>query len=377
MRRYHLHLPGVAYAIVTAFVLLGAINSQNNLLFWALGLAIGGLLASGFVSGVSLMGVAIEREPLAEAQVGRPFAIRYRVRNRGRLMPAYALLIEELPPKGVDRRDWPLTGRPLASLGRVPARRTVRCETSALVERRGPFELGRVRVSTTFPFGVARKSVTFDLSQPAIATPRVHRLRSDVVETILEPTHDGTEALASPGAGEEFYGVREYRVGDRVRDVSWRLSARSDALVVMQRSARSPRKLILHLDLDPDLAAQHDERAELLLSLAASLIAEAGRGAIATSLAAPEVGLSTSAVTTPAGRAGLQRTLGMYGFAEPGAGGRWKPEARFGAVVLTLTRGPTAGGVRTLSGEDLARLSAEPLGAKGDTTPGANAGEGP
>lgn len=350
----------MAYAIVTAFVLLGAVNSQNNLLFWALGLAIGGLLASGFVSGTSLMGLAIEREPVPEAQVGRPFAIRYRVRNRSRFMPAYALLIEELPAKGESRKDLPLVGRPVASIGRVPPRRTVRCETSALVEQRGPFALSRVRVSTTFPFGVARKSVTFDLTQPSLATPAVHRLRSDVVETILEPAHDGTEAIASPGAGEDFFGVREYRVGDRVRDVSWRLSARSDTLVVTQRSARAPRRLVLHLDLDPKLAEQRDARAEQLLSLAASLIVEAGRRAISVSLAIPQMGVSSGSVTTPAGRAGLLRRLGAYGFSSTTEQTGPKPTARFGAVVLTLTRGPAGGGIHTLSGEDLARLRAEP-----------------
>jgi uncharacterized protein (DUF58 family) len=350
----------VAYAIVTAFVLLGAINSQNNLLFWALGLAIGGLLASGFVSGTSLMGLAVEREPVPEARVGRPFAIRYRVRNRNRFMPAYALLIEELPPKGAKRDALPLVGRPVASVGRVPPRRTVRCETSALVRQRGPFELSRVRVSTTFPFGVARKSVTFDLAQPSLATPAVHRLRSDVVETILEPAHDGTEAIASPGAGEDFFGVREYRQGDRLRDVSWRLSARSDTLVVTQRSARAPRRLVLHLDLDPTLAAGRDARAEQLLSLAASLIVEAGRRAIAVSLAIPRTGVSSGSVTTPAGRSALLRRLGSYGFSGAAERRGAAPKARFGSVVLTLTRGPVVGGIHTLSGDDLARLRVEP-----------------
>ena len=350
----------MAYAIVTAFVLLGAINSQNNLLFWALGLAIGGLLASGFVSGVSLMGISLEREPVSEATAHRPFALRYRVRNRSRLMPAYALLIEELPPKGVSRSDWARVGRPMASLGRLSPRRTVRCQPSGLIAQRGPFELGRVRVSTTFPFGVARKSVTFDLPQPALATPQVHRLRSNVVETILEPTHDGTEAIASPGAGEDFYGVREYRLGDRVRDVRWRRSARSDTLVVTQRSARSPRRLVLHLELDPAVAAERDARAEQLLSLAASLVTEAGRRAIAVSLAAPESGITSGAMTTPVGRAGLLRTLGAYGFVDAASPEGRPPEARFGAVVLTLTGRANAGGIRTFTGDDLARLRAEP-----------------
>lgn len=358
--------------VVTAFVLLGAVNSQNNLLFWALGLAIGGLLASGFVSGVSLMGIALEREPVPEAQAGRPFPLRYRVRNKSRFMPAYALLIEELPPAGSVRtgrwrsgehtQGWPLVGRPTAAIGRVPPRRTVRCETAALVEQRGPFELARVRVSTTFPFGVARKSVTFDMPQPLLAWPTVHRLRSDMVEAVLHPNPDGTEAIAQPGAGEDFYGVREYRVGDRIRDVSWRLSARSDTLVVTQRSARAPRRLVLHLDLDPALASKRDPQAERLLSLAASLIVEAGRRAIGVSLAIPRVGYASGAVTTPSGRAGLLQRLGAYGFSSVGQA-HAKPAVRYGAVVLTLTRAPAAGGIHTMTGDDLARLRAEPPAA--------------
>lgn len=372
----------MAYVVVTAFVLLGAVNSQNNLLFWALGLAIGGLLASGFVSGMSLMGIVVEREPLPQAQADKPFALGYRVRNKSRFMPAYALLIEELPPvRGAPTSDalaqrpgrsgrwpwgrrreaasWHLVGRPTASVGRVPPRRTVRCETAALVSQRGPFTLGRVRVSTTFPFGVARKSVTFDLPQDGLAWPTVHRLRSDLVETILLPDPDGTEAIAAPGAGEEFYGVREYRVGDRIRDVSWRLSARADTLVVTQRSARAPRRLVLHLDLEPALAQRHDPKAEQLLSLAASLIVEAGRRAIGVSLAIPRAGYASSAVSTPGGRAGLLQRLGAYGFTES-AQTFVKPPAGYGAVVLTLIRGPATGaGVHTLTGEDLARLRAE------------------
>src|ERR1041385_4840021 len=57
LRRYHFHGPGLVYILVTLFIAMGAINSQNNLLFAALGLAIGGLLISGIISGGALLGV--------------------------------------------------------------------------------------------------------------------------------------------------------------------------------------------------------------------------------------------------------------------------------------------------------------------------------
>ncbi|MEO1007986.1 MAG: DUF58 domain-containing protein [Planctomycetota bacterium] len=351
----------MAYVLVTAFVAVGAINSQNNLLFWALGLGIGGLMASGFVSGTSLMGVTIERDDVGEVVAGQPFALRYRIHNHNRFVPAYALLIEELPPKnGGD--SWPLAGAPVASLSRIPPRRTARTETLALVHRRGPFEMARVRVSTTFPFGVARKSVTFDLPQPSLASPAMARLRQDFLEAAIAPTQDGTELIAAPGAGEDLYGVREYRAGDRVRDIAWRLSARTDTLVVQQRCARLPRRLVIQLDLPQELAARREDDAERLLALAASIIAEAGRRAVAVGLVVPAAGIATGSVTTAAGRRGLLRRLGSYGFADREGDALRPLRSGQGSVVLALGPGSGAGGGEHavhLGPGDLLRLAAD------------------
>ena len=60
-RQYHFVSGGVLYVAVTTLLMLGALNSQNYLLFAALGIAMAGLVVSGVLSGSSLLGVLVGR----------------------------------------------------------------------------------------------------------------------------------------------------------------------------------------------------------------------------------------------------------------------------------------------------------------------------
>jgi len=72
VRRYHFHAPGVLYVAVTLFLALGADQQPEQPALRALGLAIGGLLVSGIISGASLLGLRVERDPIVHASVGAP-----------------------------------------------------------------------------------------------------------------------------------------------------------------------------------------------------------------------------------------------------------------------------------------------------------------
>jgi hypothetical protein len=54
---------GLVYLLMTVFLLLAALNIQNNLLFLAFGVAISGIVLSGLMSGPALMGVRVSRIP--------------------------------------------------------------------------------------------------------------------------------------------------------------------------------------------------------------------------------------------------------------------------------------------------------------------------
>ena len=54
-----LHLPGFLYVGLTLVVGLAAVNRQNNLLFWILGVMLAALLISGLISGVMMQSLRV------------------------------------------------------------------------------------------------------------------------------------------------------------------------------------------------------------------------------------------------------------------------------------------------------------------------------
>ena len=76
VRRYHLHVPGFLYVGLTLLVGLAAVNRQNNLLFWVLGVMLAALLISGMVSGVMMQSLRVKRLVTGNGLVGEPLAVR-------------------------------------------------------------------------------------------------------------------------------------------------------------------------------------------------------------------------------------------------------------------------------------------------------------
>jgi len=253
-------------------LVLGAVNGQNNLLFWLFGLGVGGLIVSGVLSGGALMGLEIERESAETISVGDDLILRYRVTNRSRVFPAFGLVIEEL----VSARGGTLIGTwlgrlwaPVAFAPYVPARGFAIVETRVKALKRGPVMLGPVRVWTTFPFGLTKKSKTFYQESEVLVRPRVAPLRPGALEGLIGKGEQGA-TLRKSRVGEEFYSLREYAPGDSLRSVAWRSTARLGHAVVREMALRPSRRLWIVLDLgggEPDV--------ERVLSVAGALCVRA------------------------------------------------------------------------------------------------------
>ncbi len=364
-RRYHLHLPGMVYASVAVFTAVGALNSQNNLLFWLFGVAVAGLILSGFVSGSALMGVQVERETIPESAVGAQMVVRYRVRNRNRFVPACALTITESPTsrRGRSPPSWPSHApQPVAFIAHVGPRQTVHAEALVWPTRRGEATFSRITVSSAFPFGLTRKSVTFEQEQGAIVHPRPAPLRSGVLRS-LGPQGDGSAAaLRSAGLGGEFYGLREYSPGDSHRLIAWRASARTGQLVVRQTSRPAPRRLWIVLDVPREPATDDAPAAlrEEAISLAAGVATSAFEDGYAVGLTIGGGARLAARSGRPALRA-LLTELALFDApagAPPGEPANVPPPGRFDAFVVVSERRAsgltTPGGTLRLSADEAA-----------------------
>jgi uncharacterized protein (DUF58 family) len=143
-----------------------------------------------------------------------------------------------------------------------------------------------VQVWTTFPFGLIKKSVTFEQSLHTLIYPRLLDLREDLLRRIVPAGPSGTRMSRRSGEGDEYFGMREYKPGDSLRRIAWKRNAGLDELVAIERTRPSPPRIRVVLNLrqptrdlrfDEDSGIDGRELEERAISLAATLVRRAER----------------------------------------------------------------------------------------------------
>lgn len=97
--------------------------------------------------------------------------------------------------------------------------------------RRGNFKAPYLRVSTTFPLGIARAWSIVDLNLYCLVYPRPIKFRMDEFNSGSGGSDD--TAISREGS-EDFYGLRDYVPGDPLRQVAWKNVARGQGMQVKQ-----------------------------------------------------------------------------------------------------------------------------------------------
>lgn len=272
--------------LTSLLLAIGAINGQNNLLFWAFGLAVAGLLVSGVISGASLMGVRATRRAGPRAVVGGFVELDYVLFNHNRVLPCVGVNLTELgtPAGNVGAVAHP--GEAFATIVSIGARQsaTVRARIPALA--RGRLELGSFEAWSLFPFGVMRKSVRFHTKARVLVRPRPLVIPRETFEAVLREGLGMTSArhaVAGVRGGEEYFSLREYSQGDAARDIAWKRSAIAEAPLVKMYMPRRTSRVWLSLSL-PGPTPEESER---IISAAAGLVELAAQRRIEIGLWAP------------------------------------------------------------------------------------------
>lgn len=289
-RRYRPRTSSILFVGVTAFLGVGAIQSEPNLLPLVFGVAISVVLVSGLVGGTMLMGLRPKRLRVAPAQVGVTWRVRYELRSRARLLPSFALQVTEKASKR--RAHWERHfsrkgGAGRAFIAQIGPRERVRAVGRFMPLKRGVVDLEGVEVSSGFPFGLFHKSVVLDQPARVLIRPRVRTLRPGVLPDMLANAGRERSLRRSDRTGDEYFALREYTPGDSPRFIAWRASARMDTLVVREHARRTTRRVRLVLLVSPGATEDDAERA---IELAASFAGAIGRADATARVEIPQVG---------------------------------------------------------------------------------------
>lgn len=260
-RNATLTIAGVMYILVTLFLAVGAINAQNNLLFWLFGFAIALLITSGILSGNAMMRLSVRASTITDARAGIPHPLRYRLDSHSRMFPLFGLVIRE------EETDLQ-TDSPAIVVHLSPGESA---ETSGwiLAHKRGRYDLPAFRVESSFPFGIIRKWIRFE--QPRTVTVLPHELHLQPSLFLSQPGARSEDHQSKPrrGSGSEFFGLRQYVAGDSRRKIAWKTSARRNGLVVIQHAQETEPRVMIWLR--KPAAADHPVLVERTIALAASV----------------------------------------------------------------------------------------------------------
>lgn len=161
----------------------------------------------------------------------------------------------------------------LRAMRAMPARMTY----ELVARRRGVLDIGPLEAGRVDPLGLAATIRRHGGTDRVWVHPPVHRLRGVPGGMIADPEGDRDAAQAG---GLTFHGLREHVLGDDLRQIHWRSSARHGRLMVREYVDTSRPKAVVLVDQRATGRDQLDEVA----SAAASVLALAIRAGLGCEL---------------------------------------------------------------------------------------------
>ena len=262
-RKLKLTREGKWVLLITLGVGFGAVNTGNNLLYLIFGLLLSLITVSGILSELTLRGLEAEVDSPDEIFAKRSTFVRTRLRNTKRRLASFSVEVELA---WEDERA--ASQRPAYFLVLAPGAQA-EANLELRMAHRGAHTTWGVRIATRFPFGFFRKSRIFPEARTLTAFPAL----VPVEPPPMPPGEAGVESHAPrAGRGDEYYGLRDMRSGDDLRDIYWKVSARRGQLVVREYEEPVRRHVTLCV---PNLATAERyeamEEVERVLEEAASL----------------------------------------------------------------------------------------------------------
>ncbi|HEY3002222.1 MAG TPA: DUF58 domain-containing protein, partial [Kribbellaceae bacterium] len=281
-------LTGRLIALATLGLLVAAVSA-------AAALAFAGLLAAvvlvDLLLAARIADLRLSREPSAAVRLGTQSKATLHIGNAGRRRLRAIVRDAWVPSAGATPRLQPLEVAPGDRSSVV---------TSLLPSRRGERTAAQVTVRSFGPLRVAAR-------QRRVAVPGVLRVlpafgsRRFLPEKLSRLRQiDGAVLVRQRGQGSEFDSLRAYVIGDDVRAIDWRATARSRDVVVRTWRPERDRHIVLAVDTGRTSAARLGDEPRLDAALDACLLlgAVASRAGDRVALVAADIAVRARLAAT-------------------------------------------------------------------------------
>ncbi len=222
-----------------------------------------------------------ERGGDATVRLGATAQVSLLVRNTGR-RALQGVLRDAWTPSAGSVRSETASADASAAPGRLPVEprhlldlapgATQRIETQLTPTRRGDRRPDLVTVRTFGPFGLAGRQVSHAVPWRLRVLPPFHSRRHLPMRLRQLRETDGATPVLVRGQGSEFDSLREYVIGDDVRSIDWRATARRNDVVVRTWRPERDRHVVIALDTGRTSAGRVGDEPKLDSAIDAALL---------------------------------------------------------------------------------------------------------
>jgi uncharacterized protein (DUF58 family) len=128
---------------------------------------------------------------------------------------------------------------------------TVAAHYEILCRPRGVYQIGPGRLIMSDPLGMAAASATGKSIDRLVVFPAIETLDGYPLVRGHDPSVQSARPSFSPHGGEDFFTLREYRLGDDLRRVHWPSTAKRDELMIRQLEVPWQARALILLDPRP------------------------------------------------------------------------------------------------------------------------------
>jgi uncharacterized protein (DUF58 family) len=209
---------GMAFAVLLLLMLIAGLNYANSLALLITFLLAGLALVSMHACHRNLLGLTVTELAAQDSFAGGEAQVQVRLANPGATVRV-----------GIELAG---TGGAAAACS-VPANGTVAVNVRIATPLRGLMPIGRLRIRSTFPFGLFRGWTWLHVSDAVTVYPRAYGSRPLPVAA----GDRGGTAPHDAGELDEWATLRAFRDGDSPRQVAWKAYARGAPLLVKEYTA--------------------------------------------------------------------------------------------------------------------------------------------
>ena len=280
---------GMAFGLLLLLMLIAGLNYANSLALLTTFLLAGLALVSMHACHRNLLGLTVTELSSQDSFAGGDAQVQVRLANPG------------APTRvGIELE----TAAGAAAACSVPANGTAAVRLQIATPVRGAIPIGRLRIRTTWPFGLFRGWTWLHVADELTVYPRPHGSRP-------MPVAAGARGGATPrdsGELDEWATLRAFREGDSPRQVAWKAYARGAPLLVKEYTASGSAERLF------DFSALAGLDTEQRLSQLAKWIASSAADGERFGLKLPQRFIELD--QGPAHRQRCLRALARYGLAE-------------------------------------------------------------